>query len=346
MRVSNRHPRHSLLLVVLLFSAIVDTAHATFPGRNGRIAFVQGPDIYTMNADGSDVKQLTNVGTNNIAYWESWSPDGNQIVFNEYLAPDFIGQLWVMNADGSNQHLLLEDTDFSDERPSFTRDAKSVVFSRCGLDIEECALFQVEIKGGAIKAITNFQLGIKDLSPHYSAEGQLAFTGVARQGIICAIELMDSDQSRESDLVRLTPARLSPRHPDWSPDGASIAFSTHCGNPQNEEIWMITVKEKKLSRLTNNGNDYYSGPHDFFPSWSPEGDWIVFERDAPDFSSSGIFVMRPDSSGCRQLIALGRSLRPSKGERQGNRNLDNRAARRLKRIEDGGVLPQWGPAGN
>ena len=90
---------------MLLASTI--PAHATFPGKNGRIAFVVGPDIYTMNPDGSDVKQLTNLGPDSGAFWESWSPDGKQIVFNEYRPPDFLGQLWLMNADGSNQRLLL-----------------------------------------------------------------------------------------------------------------------------------------------------------------------------------------------------------------------------------------------
>ena len=324
---------------VLLFTAL--SAHATFPGKNGRIAFVQGPDVYTMNPDGSDVRQLTNLGPDDSAFWESWSPDGKQIVFNEYKSPDFLGQLWLMNADGSNQHVLLADTDFDDERPSFTADGKSVVFSRCRLDIEACALFQVEISSGVISAVTDFQLGVQDLSPHYSSDNRLAFTGVDRQGIICAIELSNR---HGSGLTRLTPAPLSARQPDWSPDGRRIAFSTHCRNPQNEEIWVVTVKGDELFRLTRNGNDYFSGPHDYHPSWSPQGDAIVFERDAPDFSSSGIFIMKPDGSGCVKVLALGPSVRASKLRHQQGQKLDSRGARRLKQIEDGGAMPQWGAA--
>src|SRR6202035_1329275 len=110
----NRIRRRSAFLFGWLIGLSVFTlpASASFPGKNGRIAFVLGPDIYTMNPNGDDVRQLTNLGPDSSAFWESWSPNGKQIVFNEYRPPDFLGQLWLMNADGSNQHVLLADTDF------------------------------------------------------------------------------------------------------------------------------------------------------------------------------------------------------------------------------------------
>jgi Tol biopolymer transport system component len=332
-----------VLTLALAIAALCPHANATFPGKIGRIAFIQGPDIYTVNPDGSDVRQLTNLGPDSSAFWESWSPDGKQIVFNEYRPPDFLGQLWLMNADGSNQRLLLADTDFDDERPSFSPDGRSVTFSRCRLDIEACALFQMQIDGSDISAITDFKLGIQDFSPHYSPENKLTFTGVAREGIICALELMDPGQSTPR---RLTPAPLSARQPDWSPDGKRIALSTHCGNPQNEEIWTVNAGGQALRRLTRNGDDYFSGPHDFHPSWSPEGDAIVFERDAPDYSSSGIFIMRSDGSRCAKVFSLGSSGHRNKMQLRRNQTVNSRATRRLKQIEDGGALPQWGPAAN
>src|SRR5215831_11352180 len=138
----------ALALIAFLILG-VGQASATFPGKNGRIAFVQGPDIFLMNPDGSDVRQLTSFTDENGAFWESWSPDGRQLVFSRFPAPDFFGQLWLMNADGSNQHLLLNDPGFDDEAASFSPDGSHVIFSRCApLDGEfPCAIYRVGVDG-------------------------------------------------------------------------------------------------------------------------------------------------------------------------------------------------------
>jgi len=317
-------------------------ASATYPGANCRIAFVQGPDIYTMNPDGSDVKQLTNLGPDSGASRESWSPDGKQIVFNEFRPPDFLGQLWLMNADGSNQHLLLAEADFDDERPSFTPDGGSVIFTRCRLDLPDtCALYQIDVTGAAPTAITNFELGLVDLNGEYSASGTLAFISVAREGIYCAIYI-GTDSA--SELSRITPAALWARQPDWSPDGKKLAFSTHCGNPQNEEIWVVGAQGKLLHRLTKNGDDYFGGPHDFHPSWSPQGDAIVFERHTPDFSSSSLVIMKADGSSSKKLLTFRPSARTNGSFANGIHGSRGVAKGRLRQIEEGGALPQWGVA--
>ena len=89
-----------------------------FSPRDNRIAFVSAQggndEIYSINPDGSDMRRLTS----NTWEWDkhpSWSPDGSQIVFwsNRDTGRR---QLWVMNADGSNPHLLLKST-FNDWDP-------------------------------------------------------------------------------------------------------------------------------------------------------------------------------------------------------------------------------------
>src|SRR6476620_1581729 len=77
----------SLAVILGLAVAFASRAPAAFGGRNGRIAFASTPtvtsegkfEIYTMRADGSDARRLTN----NAAFdaGPTLSPDGKRIAF-------------------------------------------------------------------------------------------------------------------------------------------------------------------------------------------------------------------------------------------------------------------------
>jgi Tol biopolymer transport system component len=62
-----------------------------------------------MNVDGSDETQLTFdlVAKDQLP---DWSPDGSRIAFVEQTHPTG-GDIWVMNADGSNAHALTSGAD-------------------------------------------------------------------------------------------------------------------------------------------------------------------------------------------------------------------------------------------
>jgi hypothetical protein len=59
---SNRISSLALALLAVVIT-LAGSAKATFPGKNGRIVFDEGPDIWTMNPDGSDERQLTSFGS-------------------------------------------------------------------------------------------------------------------------------------------------------------------------------------------------------------------------------------------------------------------------------------------
>ena len=169
--------------------------------------------------------------------------------------------------------------------------------------VEACAIYQSGWEG-APKAITNFRTRNSATShPQILDQRASGVQGLSRRGIICAIYLKIL---RRRWSAAINACSAFSRQPDWSPDGNRIAVASHCGTPQNEEIWVVDTDGDGLRQLTHNGNDYFNGPHDFQPSWSPEGDAIVFVAPSPYkiFSSHAIYMMRFDGTGCRKLFEL------------------------------------------
>jgi len=114
--------------------------------------------------------------------------------------PNVPPQLWIMKADGGNQHRLLDDPAYGNTAGAFSPDGNSVIFSRCDMR-GACAIYQMGIDGTALTPLTGLQPGIVDSSPVYSPSGQtIAFERRWKGGNY--VLLMDQDGS---NLHRLTP---------------------------------------------------------------------------------------------------------------------------------------------
>ncbi|MGZ8632493.1 MAG: TolB family protein, partial [Solirubrobacteraceae bacterium] len=90
-------------------------------------------EIYVMNADGTNVRQLTSNADYDSA--PSWSPDGKRIVFESAPAGTFTAgveahekDIYVMRADGTHVRRLT-DSPGLDEGAEFSPDGTKIVFS-------------------------------------------------------------------------------------------------------------------------------------------------------------------------------------------------------------------------
>jgi len=335
--------------IAAIVLAVAMPAGATFPGKNGRIAFVggnlgpNGGDIFTMNPDGTDVRQLTTfTASGGAACCMSWSPDGRQLVFAAQPAGAPTNQLWIMSADGTNQRQLLNDPAYSDMYPGFSPDGSQIVFIRFNA-VFQGAIYRIQADGTGLTALADFSSDpdISDFDPVYSPDGKtIAFDSSLRSGLIYAVFLMNPDGSH---IRPVPPAWLEAWMPDWSPDGAKMTVSTRNSYPPNtvtKQIWtMATVAgDAGLEQITFPGSS-----NDIGPVWSPQGDAIAFERDSADGSTSSIYVKSLDGSAEQMVFqgARSRTLDSSLPIRSGLAGMRSQGSAHL--IQTGAQQPRWGP---
>src|SRR5690606_26334979 len=82
--------------------------------------------------------------------------------------------------------------------------------------------------------------------------------------------------------------------PSLSPDGARLAFrTTISGEPQ---LWVIDVRGGWPQQIT-------FGESVTFHAWSPDGAWILYGTDRGGNEREGFYLISPDGTRERELLA-------------------------------------------
>jgi len=87
-----------------------DGTRLAFASRNNNDV-----NLYTLQLDGAKLKRVTFSPL--FEYAPSWSPDSQQIVFSSFTPSTRLSDLHIINADGSGEHLLVENA----AEPSWAR---------------------------------------------------------------------------------------------------------------------------------------------------------------------------------------------------------------------------------
>jgi TolB protein len=279
-------------------------AHATNPGPNGKIAFAKDNDIYTVNADGTDLTNLTH--TSGLTENEpTFSPDGNYILFSggpgaismmradgqeqasivSYSvggthfawSPDGskiamvrnvsgVDGIWVMNADGSGMTNLIAENGVSD--PSWSPDGTKIVFRR-GSSFHE--IWTMNADGTGLTRLTFSAVGVQNEWPNWSPDGTKIVFASTRDCPNCGAWDIYTIPSGGGSITRLTsdtPA-VSSYDPVWSPDGTRIVFSS-CPDPQDDcSLDLYTMNADGTGRTLLEGAPQDESSADWQPAVGP-----------------------------------------------------------------------------
>jgi len=272
-------------LVALLVAAV--PAHATFPGRNGGIAYAQlttSGDLDPMITErarllvalppfGSERRRtLVDCGPDcpGTSYRSpSYSPDGERIVF------DAGARLAVIDADGG-EVALLPATTTDDGDPCFSDDGKRITFTgvndRGGTD-----LYTRRLEGGGARLI------IRDAAePAWSSRGRLAYV---RSGNVYSARPNGGDRRWVTSGVS----------PDWSPNGRRLALvrplpALTFDGPTGR-MYTVAPSGRELRRVGRRTDVSH-------PVWSPDGRWLAY-----DGFDLGIYVKRLGSGAAPREVA-------------------------------------------
>jgi dipeptidyl aminopeptidase/acylaminoacyl peptidase len=149
-----------------------------------------GSELHLAQDDGRTIRQLYADALHYISY-ARWSPDGTQLAFikiPDSRVPFAVGELWVMNADGSEARLLAEADAGHGYAADWSPDGGRIAFvvreNRTEARADEIAnalisnIYIVDVHSDEITQVTYYEQGRAE-TPHWSPDGnKLSFLSV------------------------------------------------------------------------------------------------------------------------------------------------------------------------
>src|SRR5437763_693025 len=259
----------------------------------------------------------------------------------EGAAPEQHFQLIVADADGANQHLVLESR-FPLMSPAWSPDGQYLAY--VSFETKHSGVYVQRVKSGERRQVSA-RAGVNG-APEWSPDGRKLALTLGGGGGNPDIYILDLTTQ---DLMRITDDPAIDTEPVWAPDGRSLYFtSDRAGSPQVYQINAQPGAHPK--RIT------FGGTYNARPRVSPDGtqlamvtlDNAAYRIAVQDLSSGAVRVLshgRLDESP--SFAPNGATLIYS--ERDGERgvlatvSIDGLTGLRLKAPQGEVREPAWGP---
>lgn len=271
--------------------------------------------------------QLTHGGQNAEAYW---APDGKRIIFQSTRDQYKCDQEFIMNADGSNQHLVSTGKGVT-TCGYFLPDNKHIIYASTHLAGDACPPPADRSKGYVWSVYPGFDIFLatddgkieKRLTdaPGYDAEGtvnfksgQIVYTSMASGDL--DIWTMRPDGTEKKQLTKTTGYDGGSV---LSRDGKKLVWRSHYPKtpkdmdtykslladnltaPMKMEIMIADSDGSHVQQLTN------YGCASFAPTFTPDGKRILFSsnKQACDSRKFELYIMNVDGTGLEQVTNFG-----------------------------------------
>ena len=266
-------------------------ADPSFSPDGKQIAFTSFRDgnaeIYVMNADGSNVRRITNHPA--FDNYPVFSPDGTQIAFQSNRENERT-EIYLQNLEDDLPPVKIASYygETGIHPKCWSADGTQILLWNNQNGKPQIVLSNVEpyparLVLGDKKADLNF--------PRLAPDGKRILYEARLADRSIELRLTDLE-TRKTTIVYKTAPDYPPSYllaPAWSPDGQKIAFGDKAGG--NSEVFLMNADGGGLRNLTNDPLP------DSTPVFSPDGGEIIFTRDF--YGEALLYRMNLDGSNLR-----------------------------------------------
>ncbi|HAR42013.1 MAG TPA: Tol-Pal system beta propeller repeat protein TolB [Bdellovibrionales bacterium] len=250
-------------------------------------------EIYIMDFDGSNVKQVTK--HRSISFAPAWSPDGTRIAYSLYNRH----KRNIKNIDLYEYNFVTETVRMLSNRKginsgaAYSPDGKKIALTMSFLGNPE--IFLLDAANSTVTPVTK-SFGF-DVDPTWSPDGKHVAFVSSRTGM----PMVYSSNLDGSKVQRLTFAGRYNATPSWSPQNNKIAFSGWLDG--RFDIFIMNPDGSNIERLTKSQGNNED------PNFSPDGNFIVFSSNRT--GQQNIYAMNVDGTFVKRLTyGLGNCVAP------------------------------------